>query len=190
MHSALDDEKLVGMARDGDIEAFGELMRRWDRKMFALCYGIMGTADEAQDAVQEAFSSAYKTIGTFRGESKFSSWMHRIAVNACLTLKRKSKRRAETALETLEGILWEPATDHSDSNPLRSLERKEISRLVRLAVTSLPEEIRLAVIMKEFQELTFQEISESLEIPLSTAKSRVYTGLKMLRGKLTQKGIE
>jgi RNA polymerase sigma-70 factor, ECF subfamily len=189
MYSSLDDEKLATMARDGDSGAFETLTRRWERKLFALCYGIMGTPEDAQDAVQEAFASAFKTIGSFRGEAKFSSWMHRIAVNACITLKRRSKRRAESPLENSEGTLWEPAAIGDSADPLGTLEKRELSTLVRRAVSSLPEDIKEAVVMKEFQNLTFFEIAETLGIPVSTAKSRVYTGMKLLRGKLASRGF-
>jgi len=184
MHSSLDDEKLAQLARGGDIGAFDALMLRWERKIFALCYGIMGNADDAQDAVQESFQSAFKTIQTFRGDSKFSSWIHRIAVNACITQKRKQKRLAETGFENLDGVSWEPIASGTDSNPLHAIQGKELALAVRSAVATLPEEIRLAVLLKEFQNLTFQEISETLHLPLSTVKSRVYTGFKLLREKL------
>jgi len=187
MHSSLDDEKLAELSRTGDVDAFDALMRRWEKKMFALCYGIMGNAEDAHDAVQEAFQSAFKTIGRFRGDSKFSSWIHRIAVNACITQKRKGKRLAESGFESTDGASWEPVAPEIGSNPLLHLERAELTSAVRAAISSLPEEIRLAVLMKEFQNLTFQEISDTLELPLSTVKSRVYTGFKLLRDKLSNR---
>ncbi len=189
MKSALSDEELAGMARNGDLGAFETLAMRWERKMFSLCYGIMGNPDDAQDALQEAMTSAFRTIGSFRGDSKFSSWMHRIAVNSCLTLKRKERRRAEDSFEHADGTTIEPIATGNDCNPSELSERGERVRFVRNAVASLPQEIRIAVIMKEFQELTFQEIADSLEIPVSTAKSRVYTGFKLLREKLAGKVI-
>ena len=189
MQTVLNDEKLAEMARNGDAEAFDELVRRWERKMYSLCYGIMGNPDDARDAVQEAFSSAYRTIRHFRGDSKFSSWIHRISVNACLTLKRKQKRRSETSLDVPDGSALEPLASACDFDPSLATERRQTAEFVRRAVASLPEEIRVAVVMKEFQEMTFQEISDSLDIPVSTAKSRVYTGFKMLRDKLSSKGL-
>lgn len=189
MQTVLNDEKLAEMARNGDAGAFDELVRRWERKMYSLCYGIMGNPDDARDAVQEAFSSAYRTIRHFRGDSKFSSWIHRISVNACLTLKRKEKRRSETSMEVPDGAGLEPVAPARDFNPSLTTERRQTAEFVRRAVASLPEEIRVAVVMKEFQEMTFQEISDSLDIPVSTAKSRVYTGFKMLRDKLSSKGL-
>ena len=77
----LSDEKLVELAVSENPEAFGEIVKRWERKIFALCFGMLGREDEARDAAQESFISAYRSIRSFRGDSKVSSWLHRIAVN-------------------------------------------------------------------------------------------------------------
>jgi RNA polymerase sigma-70 factor (ECF subfamily) len=184
------DEQLVESAISGDAEAFGEIVERWERKIFALCFGMLGREDEARDAAQEAFIAAYRNIGGFRGDAKVSSWLHRIAVNQCLTTKRRTKTRSEEFLndETEEDtrIFVAPAS----LSPLRTTEQNERLKLVRQAVTSLPEDLREVVVMKEFEELTFQEISEVLELPLSTVKSRMYTALKQLRRKLERSPVE
>jgi RNA polymerase sigma-70 factor (ECF subfamily) len=184
------DEQLVESAISGDAEAFGEIVERWERKIFALCFGMLGREDEARDAAQEAFIAAYRNIGSFRGDAKVSSWLHRIAVNQCLTTKRRTKTRSEEFLndETEEDtrIFVAPAS----LSPLRTTEQNERLKLVRQAVTSLPEDLREVVVMKEFEELTFQEISEVLELPLSTVKSRMYTALKQLRRKLERSPVE
>jgi RNA polymerase sigma-70 factor (ECF subfamily) len=184
------DEQLVESAVSGDAEAFGEIVERWERKIFALCFGMLGREDEARDAAQEAFIAAYRNIGSFRGDAKVSSWLHRIAVNQCLTTKRRTKTRSEEFLnvETEEEtrIFVAPAS----LSPLRTTEQNERLKLVRQAVTSLPEDLREVVVMKEFEELTFQEISEVLELPLSTVKSRMYTALKQLRRKLERSPVE
>src|SRR5205823_347951 len=103
MFTNLTDEQLVELARSDDTEAFGEIVRRWERKIFALCFGMLGREDDARDACQEAFIAAYRNIGSFRGEAKVSSWLHRIAVNQCLTTKRRQKSRAEDFLNDDEG---------------------------------------------------------------------------------------
>ena len=98
MLTNLTDEKLVELAVSRDSEAFGEIVRRWERKIFALCFGMLGREDEARDAAQETFIAAYRNISNFRGEAKVSSWLHRIAVNQCLTTKRRTKTRSEEFL--------------------------------------------------------------------------------------------
>ena len=98
MFIELSDEKLVELAVSDDPEAFGEIVRRWERKIFALCFGMLAREDEARDAAQETFIAAYRNLSRFRGEAKVSSWLHRIAVNQCLTTKRRAKTRSRGPL--------------------------------------------------------------------------------------------
>ena len=190
MFGDLTDEQLVTAAVGEDPEAFGALVKRWERKIFALCFGMLGREDEAKDAAQETFVSAYRNLKNFRGEAKVSSWLHRIAVNQCLTIKRRKKARPEELLdeETNEAdrVFIAPAA----KSPANTTEQAERLFHVRSAVTSLPPELRQVVVMKEFEEMTFQEISDTLEVPLSTVKSRLYTALKQLRTKLERLPIE
>ncbi|MGB7070716.1 MAG: sigma-70 family RNA polymerase sigma factor [Pyrinomonadaceae bacterium] len=190
MLTNLTDEQLVELAVSKDSEAFGEIVRRWERKIFALCFGMLTREDDARDALQETFIAAYRNLKNFRGEAKVSSWLHRIAVNQCLTVKRRQKSRAEEFLndETAEEERVFVAPQHF--SPSRIAEETERSKLVRQAVRSLPPELRQVIVMKEFEEMTFQEISEALELPLSTVKSRLYTALKQLRMKLALTTIE
>ena len=184
------DEQLVELSIAGDADAFGQIVKRWERKIFALCFGMLGREDEARDAAQETFIAAFRSIAGFRGDAKVSSWLHRIAVNQCLTIKRKQKARPEDFIdeETNEDERIFVAPNYL--SPSRIAERTERLDIVRQAVTSLPVDLREVVVMKEFEEMTFQEISETLEIPLSTVKSRLYTALKQLRSKLSGGRVE
>lgn len=186
----LSDEQLVELAVSKDPEAFGEIVRRWERKIFALCFGMLAREDDARDAAQETFIAAYRNLAKFRGEAKVSSWLHRIAVNQCLTTKRRAKTRSEDFLDEdkNEEDLYFVAPEKS--SPSRTTEANERLTLVRQAVTSLPSDLRQVIVMKEFEEMTFQEISETLEVPLSTVKSRLYTALKQLRMKLERVPLE
>lgn len=184
------DEKLVELAVSGDSDAFGEIVRRWERKIFALCFGMLGREDEARDAAQETFISAYRNISNFRGEAKVSSWLHRIAVNQCLTVKRRTRTRSEDFLDETTGEDERIFVDPAHRSPARVTEQTERLTLVRQAVSSLPVDLRQVIVMKEFEEMTFQEISDTLELPLSTVKSRLYTALRQLRMKLERVPIE
>jgi RNA polymerase sigma-70 factor (ECF subfamily) len=190
MLANLSDEQLVELAVSQDREAFGEIVRRWERKIFALCFGMLGREDEARDAAQETFISAYRNLSGFRGDAKVSSWLHRIAVNQCLTYKRRAKTRSEEFLDTEDGSEERVFIAPLQNSPARRAEQFERLKLVRTAVSSLPTDLRQIVVMKEFEEMTFQEISDTLEIPLSTVKSRLYTALRQLRMKLERSPIE
>ena len=185
------DEQLVERAQAGDGEAFGEVVRRWERKIFALAYGITGSAEEARDATQETFIAAYRNLRGFRGEAQVSSWLHRIAVNQCITRQRRARVRPETQLEEgAEPAGARPLWDGADANPVGAAESRQRAEAVRRAVASLPHELREVVLMKEFEELTFQEIADALQLPLSTVKSRLYTALKQLRLRLERFQLE
>ena len=184
MLNNLTDEQLVELAVSKNAEAFGEIVGRWERKIFALCFGMLGREEDARDAAQETFIAAYKALGSFRGEAKVSSWLHRIAVNQCLTVKRRAKTRSEEFIDDDNGEEDKLFVAPDKHSPHRITEEGQQFAMVRQAVGSLPPDLRQIVVMKEFEDMTFQEISDTLEIPLSTVKSRLYTALKQLRMKL------
>ncbi len=192
MTANLTDEQLVEIAVKENPDAFGEIVKRWERKIFALCFGMLTREDEARDAAQETFISAYKNLPNFRGEAKVSSWLHRIAVNQCLTKQRRAKVRAESSLEdeNFAGGDKVNFTAPKTLSPSRTFEQNERLKAVRQAVSSLPPQLKQVIVMKEFEEMTFQQISETLDLPLSTVKSRVYTALKQLRMKLERLPME
>lgn len=190
MLTNLTDEQLVELAVSEDSEAFGEIVKRWERKIFALCFGMLGREDDARDAAQEAFIAAYRNLSNFRGEAKVSSWLHRIAVNQCLTTKRRARTRSEEFLDDENGAEERTFVASPHLSPARTTEQGERLIIVRQAISSLPLDLRQVIVMKEFEEMTFQEISETLELPLSTVKSRVYTALKQLRMKLESIPLE
>lgn len=187
----LTDEQLVELAVDGrNPDAFGEIVRRWERKIFALCFGMLVREADAKDAAQETFIAAYRNLKNFRGEAKVSSWLHRIAVNQCLTIKRRQKTRSESFLDDEENAEENFFVAPARQMPSKTSEQNERLFLIRQAVQSLPTDLREIVVMKEFEEMTFQEISETLDVPLSTVKSRLYTALKQLRMKLERTPVE
>lgn len=178
------DEIIVERALTGDAEAFGEIVQRWERRIFALTYGMLGREDEARDATQETFLAAFRNLRGFRGEAKVSSWLHRIAVNQCITRQRRAKVRSESALEDEQEKQAERFATPVDHSPVTLVEGRQETAAVRRAINSLPVELRQVVIMKEFEELTFREIADVLDLPLSTVKSRLYTAMKQLQMRL------
>lgn len=190
MLNKLTDEQLVELSVTENPEAFGEIVKRWERKIFALCFGMLSREDDARDAAQECFIAAYRNLKNFRGDARVSSWLHRIAVNQCLTIKRRAKTRSEDFLGDEEGAEERVFVAPARLSPSRTTEQSERLAIIRQAVVSLPVDLRQVIVMKEFEEMTFQDISETLELPLSTVKSRLYTALKQLRMKLERTPLE
>lgn len=190
MDTLTTDEIIVERALSGDAEAFGEIVRRWERRIFALAFGMLGREEDARDATQETFLAAFRNLRGFRGEAKVSSWLHRIAVNQCITRQRRAKVRGESALYDEEEKNPKSFATPLRLSPVRITESTQVTVAVRRAVNSLPIELRQIVVMKEFEELTFKEIADLLDLPLSTVKSRLYTALKQLQMKLQRFGSE
>lgn len=188
METLTTDEQMVERALSGDPEAFGEIVRRWERRIFALSFGMLGREEDARDATQETFLSAFRNLRGFRGEAKVSSWLHRIAVNQCITRQRRAKVRSETALEDEAEKNAAVFALPAEVSPAHAAEHGQISVAVRKAVIALPPDLRQVVVMKEFEDLTFQEISDVLGVPLSTVKSRLYTALRQLQMRLQKFG--
>jgi RNA polymerase sigma-70 factor (ECF subfamily) len=184
------DEELVARSRGGDLDSFNQLVLRWERPIYALAYRVIGREEEARDIAQETFLRAFRALKGFKGQAKFSSWLYRITLNLCRDWMRRERRTP--IAQTPEGVdLVELA---GEATPWESVEdlvsRKELGRAVAKAMSALPEEQRTAIILKEYQGLTFQEIADLLECPLSTVKTRLYQGLTVLRRQLEQAGVE
>jgi len=183
------DEELVDAFQAGDLSAFDDLVRRWERKIQAAIYRVMGTEDEARDLCQETLLKTYRALGSFKREARFSSWLYQIALNLCRDRMRRRKGRTLVSLETLEiDALSLRSWSHGPS-PLELIEAGALSRAVADAVSGLPDEQREVIVLKEYQDLTFLEIAEILDVPLSTVKTRLYRGLGQLRLRLERQGI-
>jgi RNA polymerase sigma-70 factor (ECF subfamily) len=188
--AGMSDEQIVARALAGEVDAFGEIVCRWERRIFALAYGILGREDDARDATQETFIAAFRNLSGFRGDAKVSSWLHRIAVNQCITRQRRARTRAENSLEAETEMGGDKFVAPAHASPARQAEGRERSEAVRRAVMALPPELREVIVLKEFEDLTFQEIADTLDVPLSTVKSRLYTALKQLRLRLEEHGAQ
>jgi RNA polymerase sigma-70 factor, ECF subfamily len=185
------DEELVTRATAGDLESFNQLVLRWERPIYALAYRTLGREEDARDVVQEAFLRAFRGLRGFKGEAKFSSWLYRITLNLCRDWIRRERRAP--LIQVPEGV---DAVDLADDQaaPVDSVEdlvaRREMSLAVSRAMAELPEEQRTAIMLKEYHGLTFQEIADLLECPLSTVKTRLYQGLSVLRRRLERRQAE
>jgi RNA polymerase sigma-70 factor (ECF subfamily) len=181
------DEELVARAQDGDASSFDVLVRRWERKIRGAIYRIIGSDDEALDLCQETFLKAYRGLGSFKQEARFSSWLYQIALNLCRDRLRRKRGKTWVSLDTLEEGTESPQT--SGPTALELVEARDLSRAVAGAVAALPEEQREVIVLKEYQGLTFLEIAEVLGLPMSTVKTRLYRGLGQLRDQLERQGV-
>ena len=178
----LSDSQIIERTLGGEPDAFNMLVRRWERQIYGLTLRMLGRDEEAKDATQETFLSAYRNLSKFRGEAKFSSWIYRIALNICNTKLRSRAKGTLSLDEHRETTGLELAADTIDLGD--NIQQQQITRHVRRALQGLPAEMRQVIIMKEYEGLKFSEIADILGIPLSTVKTRMYTGLSELRKRL------
>jgi len=181
------DEELVEACQSGEASAFDVLVARWEDRIRGAAYRFLGSDEEARDVAQEAFLRAYQAIGTFKKEARFSSWLYQIATNLCRDRLRRRKTRATVSLEALEES--GPVMVETRPGAHERLLERDLARAVRRAVEELPEEQREVVILKEYQDLTFLEIAQALDVPVSTVKTRLYRGLGQLRLRLEREGV-
>ena len=181
------DEELVLAAQAGDQSAYGSLVRRWERQIRGAIYRVLGSDDEARDVTQEAFLKAYRALGSFKREARFSSWLYQIALNLCRDRLRRRRGRVQVSLDNLDEDGG--PTQLRAPSALDLVEARDLSRVVAEAVAALPEEQREVIVLKEYQDLTFLEIAEVLDLPVSTVKTRLYRGLSLLRQNLERQGI-
>jgi RNA polymerase sigma-70 factor, ECF subfamily len=178
----LSDSQIIERTLGGEPDAFNLLVRRWERQIYGLTLRILGRDEEAKDATQETFLSAYRNLSKFRGEAKFSSWIYRIALNICNTRLRSRSKLTISLDEQREITGLEIAAEDADLGG--GIQQEQITRHVRRALQGLPAEMRQVIIMKEYEGLKFSEIADVLGIPISTVKTRMYTGLTELRKRL------
>ena len=184
------DEELVARSMGGDLDSFNQLVLRWERPIYALAYRVIGREEDARDVAQETFLRAFRALAGFKGQAKFSSWLYRITLNLCRDWIRR-ERRAPVA-QAPEGVdLLELASSAEPAETVEDLvSRRELGRAVAKAMAMLPDEQRTAIVLKEYHGLTFQEIADLLDCPLSTVKTRLYQGLTVLRKQLELAGVE
>lgn len=184
------DEELVALSVGGDLDSFNQLVLRWQRPIYALAYRVLGREEDARDVAQETFLRAFRALKGFKGQAKFSSWLYRIALNLCRDWIRRERRAPVSQVP--EGIdIAELAGEAVTTESVEDrVARQQLGRVVGQAMFALPEEQRTAIILKEYHGLTFQEIAELLDCPLSTVKTRLYQGLTVLRRQLRDAGVE
>lgn len=180
----LQDMELVKLAQKGDGAAFDQLVSRYQKKVTHLVYRYVNNSDTALDLVQDIFFKVFRNLSNFKGQSKFTSWMFRIAVNESVDHLRRQKVRKEHSLDHFREHGFDVPDLHDSSNLEAQLENAETKKRIRIVLDSLPENQKSIVVMKIYQDMKFDEIAEILSVPVSTVKSRLYKAFNNLGGLL------
>ena len=177
-----DQEHIIARARRGDADAFEQLVEAYRNQVFRLALRMCGNEADADEVAQEAFLSAWKGLPNFRGESRFSTWLYQLTTHAAIDLLRREKRQA--AAEDIDEI----TTADDGPSPQQQVERAETQREIRSALMQLPEEYRQVLVLRFMQELSYEEIGQTLKLPAGTVKSRLNRAKAQLKDILSRSG--
>jgi RNA polymerase sigma-70 factor (ECF subfamily) len=175
--SQTNERELVTRAQNGDRNAFSELVRIHAPGVLNVIYRLCGNMQVAEDATQETFIQAWQRLPSYRSRSSLRNWLYRIAVNTAIDMLRKEKRILPGEIENMNLMVSEPGPEAMAAN----LERTE---MVQEAILALPDASRAVLVLREFEDLSYKEIAESLDIPVGTVMSRLNYARKLLREKL------
>ncbi len=176
-----DDRRLIAECLNGQSAAFGELVRRYQERLYNSIYRVVDNVEDANDVVQDAFLNAYQSLNSFKGDAEFFTWLYRIAFNTAISLKRKKKAvyRLEWGPDDKSGL--EPADDSAYSSPGASLERTEEEAVVQAALNRLSPEHRAVLVLKDLEGQKYEDIAEILDVPIGTIRSRLHRARVELR---------
>lgn len=181
------DQVLVERVQRGDKQAFGLLVSKYQRKLIRLLSRMIRDPAEVEDVAQEAFIKAYRALPGFRGESAFYTWLYRIGINTAKNFLAARGRRAPTSTEfdSEEAESFEDGEQLRDNNtPERILMSKEIGNTVNAAMAELPEDLRTAIVLREIDGLSYEEIAQIMDCPIGTVRSRIFRAREAIAAKL------
>ncbi len=182
-----DEKRIIERCQRGDRAAFNDLVLKYEKQVYNLAYRLTGNYDDANDVASDAFLRVFNSIGKFRGDSAFSTWLYRIVTNVFLDRRKRRLTHPHVSLEaemTLEeGDLPRQIEDPAPG-PEVEAEKRELRRVLQAAINELPEFQRVIITLYHLQELPYDEISEILQMPLGTVKSRLNRARKALRERL------
>ena len=180
------DQQLVERVQRGDKQAFGLLVAKYQRKLARLLSRLIRDPAEVEDVAQETFIKAYKALPAFRGDSAFYTWLYRIGINTAKNFLVSQGRRAPTTtdFDSEEAETFEDADQLRDNTPERLLMTKQIGDTVNVAMEALPEELRTAIVLREIEGLSYEEIATIMECPIGTVRSRIFRAREAISEKL------
>ena len=184
------EQELVQAAQQGDQGAFSRLVEANQGKIYSLCFRMTGNPDDAADLTQEAFLNAWRGLGKLGGQSTFSTWLYRLAANACIDFLRREKRRSALSMTLEDGEDEDHQADLPDErwSPERELERKELRNAVQKGLLTLSPEHRQVLLLRETEGLSYQEIAQCLSLEEGTVKSRIARARLALKEFLVKNG--
>jgi RNA polymerase sigma-70 factor (ECF subfamily) len=187
-HTIQPDEKLlIERCKQGDLSAFDELVRRYEKQVYGFAYRMAGNYDDANDIASEAFVKVFQAIESFRGESNFSTWLFRIVTNLYLDHRKRSKAHVNVPLDEyldLEESSVARQIEDTSPGPLELVEAGERAQILEAAIQQLPEYQRLMVLLFHTQGKSYEEIAQIMELPIGTVKSRLNRARLALKDKL------
>lgn len=178
-----DDRLLVAQAAQGEREAFGLLVRRYQDRAFNLAYQVLRNRDDALDVAQEAFAKAFVSLASFKGEATFTTWLHRIVVNLAIDTLRRKQRGEVRRYEDARGapVSGEAAGSSGLGDPAAALESKQVRALLTQGIEALPPAQRTVLILREIEGMSYDEIARTVGCSLGTVMSRLFYGRRKLR---------
>lgn len=183
--SNADDQQLIQQCLSGDTQAFGELVLRYQDRLFNALMMMVNSHEDARDLAQESFVHAFRKLSSFRGDSQFYTWLFRIAVNATISFRRKHARRKTSSVDLArENTGDEPTDDRQDISPSHRLEVNEQQAVVQQALSELSDEFRTALVLTEIEGLSYEEAAAICECPIGTIRSRIHRARAELKEKL------
>ncbi|MCY9006577.1 RNA polymerase sigma factor SigW [Peribacillus frigoritolerans] len=176
----------INQVLKGDHNAFGEIVEIYKDKVFQICFRMLGNRQEAEDLAQEAFVRAYVNIRSFNITMKFSTWLYRIATNLCIDRLRKKKPDyyLDAEVAGTEGLNMYSQIASDMAKPEEEVESLELQETIQVEIIKLPEKYRSVIVLKYIEELSLKEISEILDLPVGTVKTRIHRGREALRKQL------
>lgn len=180
--AAVEDDQLIASALRGRTDAYGELVRRYQDRLFNALNGFLGNPEDALDVAQEAFVAAWQALDGFKGGARFYTWLYRIAMNLAIDLKRRHKPTG--SLDLAEDDATQPADLSEEADPHAVLQRDEDVHRVRQALLKVSGEHRMVLILKDFEGMKYEDIADVLEVPIGTVRSRLHRARLELRSVL------
>lgn len=180
-----EDSILVEKSRAGDVAAFEELVKRYEKKIYTLAYRYSGNYDDANDIAQDAFIKAYRSMPSFKGEASFATWLYKITVNVCRDEFRKKIRHNNLSLdEAIQPHRETPIFAATKLSPQEYAEREDLKDFVKRCLKSLSSDHRLILILREIYGMSYNELASCMECPMNTVKARLHQARQALKKKI------